>query len=65
METGSELPLLLDMHSAAQKLGVCYRTIQELVYQRRIGFIKIGRSYKFRPEDLNDFINKNYIKPIQ
>lgn len=57
----SELPLLLDMHGAAQKLSVCYRTLQELVYQRRIDFVKIGRIYKFRPEDINNFINKNYI----
>lgn len=55
----------MDMHQAAQKLGVCYRTMQDLVYQRLIGFVKIGRIYKFRPEDLNEFINKNYTKPIE
>lgn len=65
MKTGSELPILMDMHEAAQKLGVCYRTIQELVYQRQIGFIRIGRIYKFRMEDLNNFIDKNFIKPVK
>lgn len=62
IKADSELPLLADMHTAARKLNICCRTIQNLVYQRRICFIKIGRFYKFRIKDLNDFINKNYIK---
>ena len=64
-KTSSELPLLMDMHEAANKLGICYRTIQDMVYKRRIGFVKIGRIYKFRSEDLSDFIDKNYIKPVK
>jgi excisionase family DNA binding protein len=62
---GQELPALVDMHEAAKSLRICYRSIQTLVYERRIGFVKIGRSYKFRPEDLNDFIKRNYIKPVE
>ncbi|MHB1661379.1 MAG: helix-turn-helix domain-containing protein [bacterium] len=58
-------PLLIDMHRAADMLGICYRSIQNLIYKRQIGFVKIGKNYKFRPEDLNNFIEKNYIKPIK
>ena len=58
-----KMPLLLNMHEAAESLGVCYRTIQELVYQRKIGFVRVGRHYKFRQEDINNFINRNYVKP--
>lgn len=58
------ISLLLNMHEAAESLGVCYRTMQELVYQRKVGFVRIGKNYKFRQEDLNRFIEKNYIKPV-
>lgn len=57
-------PLVLNMHDAADMLGICYRTLQTLVYERHIGFVKIGRHYKFRMEDLEKFIEKNYIKPV-
>lgn len=65
MKNNMEEKLLMDMHAAAQMLGICYRTLQEIVYKREIGFVKIGRIYRFRPEDLNEFIKKNYIKPVK
>jgi excisionase family DNA binding protein len=60
-----EMPLLMNMHEAASALGICYRSIQNLVYSRRIGFVQIGKNYKFRPKDLNEFVEKNYIKPVR
>jgi excisionase family DNA binding protein len=60
-----ETVLLIDMHAAAKKLGICYRSIQNLVYQRKIGFVRIGKNYKFRPKDLNEFVEKNYVKPVK
>ena len=59
-----EMPFLLDMHQAAETLGICYRSLQNLIYARKIGFVKIGKNYKFRSQDLNEFVEKNYIKPI-
>ena len=55
---------LMSMSVAAERLDICYRTLQSLVYERKIGFIKVGRHYKFRKEDIDSFIQKNYIKPI-
>jgi excisionase family DNA binding protein len=52
------------MSVAAERLDICYRTLQSLVYERKIGFVKVGRHYKFRKEDIDSFIQKNYIKPI-
>ncbi len=63
-KTNLVIPILLNMHEAAKSLGVCYRTMQEIVYQRKIGFIRIGKNYKFRTEDIDNFIRRNYIKPI-
>ena len=59
-----EMPLLMNMHEAASALGICYRSIQNLIYARKIGFVKIGKNYKFRSQDLNEFVEKNYIKPV-
>ena len=58
-------PMLMDMHHAAEALGICYRSIQNLVYERKIGFVRIGKNYKFRIEDLNNYIERNYIKPVK
>ena len=63
-KTTLETPLLINMHEAAKSLCVCYRTMQELVYKRQIGFIKVGKNYKFRTEDIDNFIRRNYVKPV-
>lgn len=63
--TGDEKTMLMDMHAASKALGICYRSLQSLVYARKIGFVKVGKNYKFRLKDLNDFIEKNYIKPVE
>ncbi len=55
----------MDMKTGAARLGICYRTMQELVYQRKIGFIQVGRHIKFRIEDLEEFILRNRIKPVK
>ena len=55
---------LLNTKATARRLGVCYRTMQKLIYERKIGFIKVGGDYKFREEDIEKFFEKNYIKPI-
>ncbi len=65
MKNNLEKVLLMDMHEASKFLGICYRSMQSLVYARKIGFVKIGKNYKFRLKDLNDFIDNNYVKPIK
>jgi excisionase family DNA binding protein len=56
---------LLTMKEAARYLGVCYRTMQRLIYERKIGFVKVYSEYRFRIEDLEKFIERNYIKPVK
>jgi excisionase family DNA binding protein len=55
---------LLSAKEASEYLSLSYRTLQNLIYERKIGFIKICRHYKFRKEDLDKFIEKNFIKPV-
>jgi hypothetical protein len=39
------IPMLMYMHQAAEAHGICYRSIQNLVYKRQIGFVQIGKNY--------------------
>ena len=48
---------------AAAYLGISRRKLQELVQDREIGSIKFGRSIRFDPADLEDFIDRNKVKP--
>jgi excisionase family DNA binding protein len=56
---------LMNTREAASYLGVCYRTLQKLIYDRRISFIKIDSSYRFKIEDLDDFIEQNRIGSVK
>jgi excisionase family DNA binding protein len=55
---------LLTTPEAADFLGMGKRTLQELCAAREIGFIKIGKSVRFHPDDLTAFIEKNRVKAI-
>jgi excisionase family DNA binding protein len=53
---------LLKTTEAARALGLGKRTLAELIAERKIGFIKIGRSVRFAPEDLDAFVERQRIK---
>lgn len=53
---------LLDTLETARFLGVGKRTVQELVADRKLAFVKIGRSIRFAPADLAAFVEANKIK---
>ncbi|MHB1664330.1 MAG: helix-turn-helix domain-containing protein [bacterium] len=55
---------LLTMKEAADYLGICYRTMQRLVYERKVAFIKIYGAYRFTTEDLEVFIESNRIDRV-
>lgn len=52
----SQLIPLLKTPQAAVALGVGKRTLQELVAERKIGCVRIGRSVRFHPDDLAAYI---------
>ena len=55
---------LLKTTPAAEVLGISRRTLQELVAAREVACIKIGRSIRFSPADLADFVERNRVKAI-
>ena len=50
---------LLTIREAAQYLAVSVSTLYGWVWQRRIPFVKIGRTVRFDPHDLAAFIDAN------
>lgn len=53
---------LLDTLETARFLGMGKRTVQELVADRKLAFIKIGRAIRFAPADLAAFVEANRVK---
>lgn len=54
---------LLDIPSAALRMGVTERFMKRLVEERRIPYFKIGKFIRFSEEDLDDFLIAARILP--
>ena len=54
---------LLTTSAAAATLGISKRSLQELVSDRKIGFIKFGRNIRFSQSDLERFIETHRTLP--
>ena len=50
---------LLSIEQAAKYLNISATTLRRNVYSRQISFVKIFGQYRFRLEDLDQFINDN------
>lgn len=51
--------MLIDIEAAAQRLGTTERHVRELVYRRRIPFVKVGRLVRFEVTDIDAWIAEN------
>ncbi len=60
----AEASALLNTIEAAAELRVSKRGLQELVADRRIGFIKFGRNIRFHREDIARFIESHRCQPV-
>ncbi len=54
---------LLNIRQASQLLGVSVSTLYGWVWQRRIPFVKVGRTVRFKLEDLEKYIQANRRAP--
>jgi excisionase family DNA binding protein len=60
---GSRPAMLLTAAETAELMGVGERMIRRLVAERRLGFVKIGRWLRFRPEDIVKYQEEHYHPP--
>ena len=54
---------LLDVHGAAERLGVTDRFIRRLVEERRISFHRIGKLVRFDPIEVDRWIDTCRVEP--
>ena len=56
------LERLLDKDEVSSILNVTTRTITNLMKQKRIAYVKVGRSVKFKKEDVLNYIDASYYR---
>ncbi len=49
----------------AEQLGIKMPTVYAWVSQRKIRYVKVGRLVKFRPEDVDELLNRNTVEERQ
>lgn len=59
MTTASQVPALLTLDQAAERLGTSVRFIRRLRHERRMTFIKVGKHLRVDQADLEAFIEAN------
>jgi excisionase family DNA binding protein len=52
----TDTPSLWDSEQLATHLGVGRRTVQNMVRDRRVPFVKVGRSTRFRPAEIEAWL---------
>ena len=56
---------LLTIREVSEYTGLAVPTLYTMVSQRRIPFVKMGRLTKFDKEELDRWITRHSVRPIQ
>lgn len=56
---------LLAVPDAAAKLATSERWVRRAIAERRLPFVKVGRHVRFRPEDLDAYIDRQTVQPVE
>jgi excisionase family DNA binding protein len=57
-------PKLLTVKEVSAITGLAPDTIYKMISQRRIPFVRVGRLRKFRPKDIETWIDQQSVEPI-
>jgi excisionase family DNA binding protein len=57
--------VLLDVAGAADYLGVSEAFVRRLVLERRVRYYKVGKFVRFRPVDLDAFVEAGRRDPVE
>lgn len=64
MTIDSNTTELLTVDQVAKLLNISKTSIYRLVSSRLIPFYKLGHNLRFRKDDIEEFMNKNYVESI-
>jgi excisionase family DNA binding protein len=56
---------LMTVLQVAERLGLKPATIRKMIFQRRIPIVRIGRSVRFKPEDIEKIVREGYQPAIE
>jgi excisionase family DNA binding protein len=56
---------LLTTEEFAAALGLSPKTIRQWTWMRRVPFIRVGRAIRFRPETVNEIIDRGTIPALE
>jgi excisionase family DNA binding protein len=54
-------PLLLSKAEVASRLGICLRTVGNLIRARELSIVKIGRRVFVPARELNNFVRRDHL----
>lgn len=63
-DAATPAPALLEKAAAAHYLATTTRHLDRLVYERRIGHVKLGNKVRFRQRDLDAYIESHRVAPV-
>ena len=55
-------PRLLSQHEAAHYLGISYWTVRDLMFRRKLPFVKMGRRILVDRSDLDAYVDRSKIQ---
>lgn len=55
---------LLTVEQTAAALNTSVRFVRRLIFERRIGFVKLGRHVRISSHDIAEFVNSGRVDPI-
>lgn len=55
---------LLSVSEAAEKLGLKSSTVYKKTSSKEIPFVKLGASVRFKEEELEEWINRQCVRPV-
>jgi excisionase family DNA binding protein len=56
---------LLTTEEFAAALGLSPKTVRQWTWMRRVPFIRVGRAIRFRPETVNEIIDRGTIPALE
>jgi len=56
---------LLNTEEFAAALGLSPKTVRQWVWMRRVPYIRVGRAIRFRPETVNEIVNRGSVPALE